>query len=100
MKKKMPPMAAVVLSACGLACMVSNANANTAADNIRLSAAPLNHATLGNECTNRSIQPFARPNDNTASDDALRLALNVIKGMAGGTEHMALTKVCGENSAL
>jgi hypothetical protein len=74
--------------------------ANTAADNVRLSAAPPKDRVAGNECTNRSIQPFARPKDSTLSDDALRVALNVIKGAAGASDHMAVTSACGERSAL
>ena len=89
-----------ILSAGGIACVISSANANTAADNVRLSAAPLNNGTFGNECTNRSIQPFARSKDSTFSADALRAGLVLLTGVASGGYHSGPSNVCGEQSAL
>jgi hypothetical protein len=71
--------------------------ANTAADNVRLSAAPSKNSVMGNECTNRSIQPFVRPKESSLSDDALRVALTLIAEVAGASGH---TVACGEHSAL
>jgi len=92
-------MAMFFLSAGGVACVVSNANANTAADNVRLSATPLQNGTFGNECTNRSIRPFARPKDSSFSDDALRAGLVLLTGVASGGYHSGPSNVCGDRSA-
>ncbi|AME24230.1 hypothetical protein [Burkholderia sp. PAMC 26561] len=92
--------AVFILCAGGIASMVSNANANTAADNVRLSATPLANSAYGNECTNRSIQPFARSKDSTFSDDALRAGLELLTGVASGGYHSGPSNVCGKNSAL
>jgi hypothetical protein len=95
-------MAGFILSAGSIACMLSNANANanTAADNVRLSAAPLSNGTFGNECTNRSIQLFARPKGSTFSDDALRASLVLLTGVASGGYHSGPSNVCGDRSSL
>jgi hypothetical protein len=93
-------MAVFILSAGGIACTVSTANASTAADNIRLSATPLANSAYGNECTNRSIRPFARSQDSTFSNDALRAGLELLRGIASGGYHSGPSNVCGENSAL
>ncbi|KQR90035.1 hypothetical protein ASG35_02070 [Burkholderia sp. Leaf177] len=92
-------MIALFVSAGGVACVVSNANANTAADNVRLSATPLQNGAFGNECTNRSIQPFARPKDSTFSDDALRVGLELVAGVASGGYHSGPSHVCGDRPA-
>jgi hypothetical protein len=77
-----------------------SAFASVAADNVQRSAVPASDRFIGNECTDRSIKPFARPKDSALSDDVLRAALTLVKGMAGGTDHMGVTSVCGERSAL
>ncbi|MDN7176572.1 hypothetical protein M0D69_00745 [Caballeronia sp. SEWSISQ10-4 2] len=78
----------------------SCAFASVAADNVQRSAVPPNDRFIGNECTDRSIKPFARPKDSALSDDVLRAALTLVKGMAGATDHMGVTSVCGERSAM
>ena len=78
----------------------SCAFASVAADNVQRSAVPAHDRFIGNECTDRSIKPFARPKDSALSDDVLRAALTLVKGMAGATNHMGVTSVCGERSAL
>src|SRR6266851_7936172 len=77
-----------------------SAFASVTADNVQRSAVPANDRFIGNECTDHSIKPFARPKDSALSDDVLRAALTLVKGMAGGTNHMAVTSVCGERSAM
>jgi hypothetical protein len=99
MSNKTCATVAIVLSAGALACMVSNANANTAADNVRLSAVPLKDGAFGNECTNRSIRPFARPKDSSFSDDALRAGLVLLTGVTSGSYHSGPSSVCGDRSA-
>ncbi|WP_213763505.1 hypothetical protein [Caballeronia sp. dw_19] len=74
--------------------------ANVAADNVIRSAAPANDRVVGNECTDKSIKPFARPKDSTLSDDMLRTALTLISGLAGGSNRGAATGVCGDRSPL
>jgi hypothetical protein len=91
MKRTRFLLAALVLIASG------RVFANTAADNVRLSAMPSKPSVMGNECTNRSIQPFARSKESSLSDDALRVALTLITGVAGASGH---TVACGEHSAL
>jgi hypothetical protein len=72
--------------------------ANTAADNVRLSAVPSQERNVGNECTNRSIQPFARPKDSTLSDDVLRTTLILVTGAASADKRTAPTSACGNLS--
>lgn len=74
--------------------------ANVAADNVIRSAAPPSERVIGNECTDKTIKPFARPKDSTLSDDMLRTALTLISGLARGSNVGAATRVCGEQSAL
>ena len=88
-------LAALALTSSG--CVYANTAANTAADNVRLSAMPSKASVMGNECTNRSIQPFARSKESSLSDDALRVALTLITGVAGASGH---TVACSEHSAL
>ena len=78
----------------------SCAFANVAADNVIRSAAPANDRVMGNECTDKSIKPFARPKDSTLSDDMLRTALTLISGFARGSNRGAATGVCADHSAL
>jgi hypothetical protein len=59
-----------------------SAFASVAADNVQRSAVPASDRFIGNECTDRSIKPFARPKDSALSDDVLRAALTLVKGMA------------------
>ena len=74
--------------------------ANVAADNVIRSAAPPSDRVMGNECTDKTIKPFARPKDSTLSDDMLRTALTLISGFARGSNLGAATRVCGDQSAL
>jgi hypothetical protein len=74
--------------------------ANVAADNVIRSAAPANDRVMGNECTDKSIKPFARPKDSTLTDDMLRTALTLISGFASGSSRGAAPRVCGDQSAL
>jgi len=94
MKKTKYWAAAFALAASGCAF------ANVATDNVIRSAAPANDRVMGNECTDKSIKPFARPKDSTVSDDMLRTALTLISGLAGGSNRGAATRVCGDQSAL
>jgi len=89
-----------VALAFGFGLAASSAFASVAADNVQRSAVPASDRFIGNECTDRSIKPFARPKDSALSDDVLRAALTLVKGMAGGTDHMGVTSVCGERSGL
>jgi hypothetical protein len=74
--------------------------ANVAADNVIRSTAPPSERVMGNECTNKTIKPFARPNDSTVSDDMLRTALTLLSGFARGSNPGAATRMCGDQSAL
>ena len=76
----------------------SCAFASVAADNVQRSAVPANDRFIGNECTDRSIKPFARPKDSALSDDMLRAALILVSGFASGSARGAETGVCGERS--
>ncbi|SAL60817.1 hypothetical protein AWB69_06755 [Caballeronia udeis] len=85
--------------AAGFALAASScAFANIAEDNLVRSAAPANDRVMGNECTDRSIKPFARPKDSALSDDMLRAALILVSGFASGSNRGAETGVCGERS--
>ncbi|WP_158936540.1 hypothetical protein [Burkholderia sp. S171] len=94
MKKTKYWVAAFALAASGCAF------ANVAADNVIRSAAPANDRVMGNECTDKSIKPFARPKDSTVSDDMLRTALTLISGFATGSSRGTAPLVCGDRSAL
>jgi type IV pilus biogenesis protein CpaD/CtpE len=74
--------------------------ANVATDNVIRSAVTPSEPITGNECTNKTIKPFARPKDSTLSDDMLRGALTLITGFARGSIAGAATHVCGDRSAL
>jgi hypothetical protein len=94
MKQKKYWAAAFALAASGCAF------ANVAVDNVIRSAAPPSERIMGNECTNKTIKPVARPKDSTLSDDMLRTALLLISGFARGSNAEAATRVCGDQSTL
>jgi hypothetical protein len=96
MKQKKCRAAAFALALAASGC----AFANVATDNVIRSAAPPGERIMGNECTNKTIKPFARPKDSTLSDDMLRTALTLISGFARGSNAGAATHVCGDQSAL
>ncbi|CAN7153612.1 hypothetical protein LJR029_000122 [Caballeronia sp. LjRoot29] len=74
--------------------------ANVAPDNVIRSAAPPSEPIMGNECTNKTINPFAWPKDSTMSDDILRTAVTLISGFAHSSNPVTATRVCGDKSAL
>lgn len=86
-------------AACALAASGS-VFANVAADNVIRSAALPSDRAMGNECTDKTIRPFARPRDSTLSDDMLRTALTLVSGLAGGSNPVTAPRVCGDQSAL
>jgi hypothetical protein len=96
MKQKKCRAAAFALALATSGC----AFANVATDNVIRSAAPPGERIMGNECTNKTIKPFARPKDSTLSDDMLRTALTLISGFARSSNAGAATHVCGGQSAL
>jgi hypothetical protein len=96
MKQKKCRAAAFALALAASGC----AFANVAADNVIRSAAPPGERIMGNECTNKTIKPFARPKDSTLTDDMLRTALTLISGFASGSSRGAAPRVCGDQSAL